>query len=94
VYRQIRANLGWPGAFSFLPNGDGLKVHAAKLCSEENVSGNAGEVVIGEHLKLYVCCERGAIELTQVQRAGRSKTSAIDFIHGNNIGAGQTLGAK
>ena len=94
VYRQIRTNLGWPGAFSFLPNGDGLKVHAAKLCSDENVSGNAGEVVIGESLKLYVCCEHGAIELIQVQRAGRSKTSAKEFIHGNNIGAGQILGAK
>jgi len=94
VYQQIRASLGWPGALSSLPNGDNLKILAAQLCDNSNISGQAGEVIIGEDFELYVCCQEGAIELVEVQRSGKSKTIAKDFINGNNISAGQILGAN
>ena len=94
VYRQIRASLGWPGALSSLPNGDNLKILAAQFCTNFNIRGQAGEVIIGEDFELYVCCQDGAIELVEVQRSGKSKTNAKDFINGNNISAGQILGAN
>jgi methionyl-tRNA formyltransferase len=94
VYRQIRSSLGWPGALSSLPSGDNLKILAAKLCDNSNISGQAGEVIIGEDFELYVCCKEGAIELVEVQRSGKSKTTAKDFINGNNISSGQILGAS
>jgi methionyl-tRNA formyltransferase len=94
VYRQIRASLGWPGALSSLPNGDNLKIIAAQLCTNSNINGQAGEVIIGEDFELYVCCQEGAIELVEVQRSGKSKTIAKDFLNGNNISAGQILGAN
>lgn len=94
VYRQIRASLGWPGAFSKMPNGDNLKIHAARLCVDEQLVGTAGEVKFGDNGQLYICCEHGAIELLEVQRAGKSRISAKEFINGNSISASQKLGAQ
>ncbi|MAU93486.1 MAG: methionyl-tRNA formyltransferase [Planctomycetes bacterium] len=94
VYQQIRASLGWPGAVSSLPAGDNLKILAAQLCANSNIRGQAGEVIIGEEFELYVCCQEGAIELVEVQRSGKPKTNAKDFINGNNISAGQILGVN
>jgi methionyl-tRNA formyltransferase len=94
VYRQIRASLGWPGAFSKTPSGDNLKIHAAQLCADQQLTGEAGEVKFGESGQLYVCCDQGAIELLEVQRAGKSRISAKEFINGNSISASQKLGAS
>ncbi|MBC8369895.1 MAG: methionyl-tRNA formyltransferase [Planctomycetes bacterium] len=91
VYRQLRANYGWPGSFCILPSKDNLIVHAAKLVLSDSIAGEPGQIIIGDNSEVFVCCESGAIELIDVQRSGKAKLTAKQFMNGNSIKSGEKL---
>jgi len=92
VYRQVRGNLGWPGAFTRLPNGDNLKIHEARLDNDHQSDGAAASVSIEDNQRVFVNCSTGTIELLTVQRAGKAKVSAREFLNGATLKTNDRLG--
>lgn len=68
IERHVRAMWPWPRAWTTLPNGTRLQVHAARVIPG-NLAGPPGSVVHAEGTVL-VQCGSGALQLDRVQLAG------------------------
>ena len=93
VYKHYCAYLGWPGAFSYLPNGERLTIHEAKLLLRDEDLGSPGEIFLSDKKEVLVACSSGALELIWVQREGRKKTKASDLVGSSVVKAGDHLGS-
>lgn len=78
VHDHIRGLSPFPGAFTMV-NGQRLKVLKAKLTSGSGMPGT----LIGENLT--VACAEGAVQLLEVQPAGKSAMSAGDYLRGAKL---------
>ena len=90
VHNKIRGLSPFPGAwFEFELSGktERVKVLRSRLANE---TGAPGEVIdAGE--RLLIGCGEGAVELVNVQRAGKRACSAAEFLRGCRITAGTRL---
>ena len=90
VHNKIRGLSPFPGAwFEFELGGktERVKVLRSRLANE---TGAPGEVIdAGE--RLLIGCGEGAVELVNVQRAGKRACSAAEFLRGCRITAGTRL---
>ena len=90
VHNKIRGLSPFPGAwFEFELGGktERVKVLRSRLANE---TGAPGEVIdAGE--RLLIGCGEGAVELVNVQRAGKLACSAAEFLRGCRITAGTRL---
>lgn len=78
VHDHIRGLSPFPGAFTMV-NGQRLKVLKAKLTSGSGMPGT----LIGANLT--VACAEGAVQLLEVQPAGKSAMSAGDYLRGAKL---------
>ena len=86
VARQIRAFDPRPGAWCEC-RGQALKLFGARLLAR---SGAPGQVLgVGE--TLAVACGEGAIEVSDVQPAGKARMTARAFANGRQVAAGDVL---
>lgn len=83
--RQVRALHPWPGTFT-AHGGETLKVLAA-IPAEG--SGPPGRVL---DAALTVACGRGALRLVTVQRPGRAPLDGAEWMRGQRLRPGATLG--
>ncbi|MBS1093471.1 methionyl-tRNA formyltransferase [Gluconobacter wancherniae] len=83
---QIRGFTPWPGAFTSL-NGTVLKIGAATPVHE--LSGTPGQTIDDS---LTVACGTGALRIERLQKPGRSMMSAAEFLRGQPLPKGTTLG--
>ena len=94
VSRQIRAMNPWPGAFTYLPAREGpprkLKVHAA--AQNRRRSGEVGRVLRADARGILVGCGSGSVLLRVIQAEGKRRMTAKDYLLGNSVAAGTTLG--
>ncbi|MBI4542493.1 MAG: methionyl-tRNA formyltransferase [Gemmatimonadetes bacterium] len=86
VARQIRALDPLPGAWAEC-RGGALKLFGARV---REGAGRAGEV-LGVGDALLVACAAGAVEVVEVQPAGRSRMSARAFVNGRRVEPGEML---
>lgn len=84
--RSIRAFRPAPGAMLKLQDGSYKVWHARVL----QASGAAGEVLEADR-RLVVACAQGALEITQLQRAGGRRLPAAQFLRGHPLAAGLRL---
>jgi methionyl-tRNA formyltransferase len=90
IKNQIRGLSPDPGAYTRL-NGDKLKIFKAQTV--ENVSGLPGEVIsIVPHQGFVVGTGRGGLLVLEVQKAGKRRISAADFLKGSKLREGDRLG--
>lgn len=88
VHNHIRGLSPFPGAWTEMTLGEKpvrVKVLRSKVAAG---SGTPGKV-LGD--RLTIACGHGAIELTQVQREGRSAMSADEFLRGAGSLSGMVL---
>lgn len=83
VSRQVRALDPKPGAW-FLHNNERIKILE---CYPTTGFGQPGEILEG----LTVACGKGALEVECVQRQGKLKINAKDFLNGYRLPAGTIL---
>ena len=83
VKRKINAFSPFPGAWFEIA---GERVKALRAATTA-ASGAPGEVLNG----LTIACGEGAVQLLDVQRAGKKAGSADDFLRGNPIPSGTVL---
>lgn len=85
--RKIRAFTPWPGAYGFLPNQESFKIHQA-LLRDDNL-GQAPGTLLDD--ALTIACGQGALQLLQVQRAGKKPLSSGEFLRGFPLAKGTRL---
>lgn len=81
VRHAVRAFNPMPGAWTLL-RGERLKVHRAVPAPADAAEGAPGEVVAAGEEGPIVVCGDGALELTQVQPAGKPRMPGTDFLNG------------
>ncbi len=88
---HIRGLTPFPGAF--FEAGEGRNVTRIKVLRAKPVpkSGKPGEVLSALDT-IVVACGEGALEISELQRAGKSPMFARDFLRGFPLAAGEVLG--
>jgi len=87
---KIRAFTPWPGVFTSLPDGRRLGIRRAQLAPA--ASGAPGQV-LAESDGFCVACGSGeALQLLEVQPAGKGPMDGAAFLRGARLGADSRLG--
>lgn len=84
IERKIRGLAPFPGAW-FELDGERIKVLKAELVAGSGVAATTLDQA------LTIACGTGAIRPITIQRAGKPKMSASDFLRGKNVPAGTLL---
>lgn len=88
VHNQIRGLSPFPGAWTM--HGDVLIKILRTRIGRDMTTAEAGSVIsVGKSLE--IACGRGAVLIEELQREGKAKLSAEDFVHGYRIEAGERL---
>ena len=88
VHDHVRGLAPYPAAWTM--HGDTLlKVYRTRIARG---AGEPGEVVEAAGDCLKVACGEGAVELLEIQREGRAKLSAEEFLNGYSFHPGDRLG--
>lgn len=80
VHDRVRAMAPWPGAYTTFADGSRLKVHRAHVVDVATEGVAPGTVIEGGALR--VACGTGAVELDEVQEAGRKRQDARTWMGG------------
>ena len=86
--RRVRAMNPWPGAVTRLPSGVDLFVWRARVADG---SGTAPGMVLEALPRLLVATGERALELLEVQVAGKRALSAAEFLRGARLALGARL---
>ena len=89
---QVRGLQPWPRAYTFVPQakGDPLRLVIDRVALADG-SGKPGEVLAADK-RLVIATGDGALELLDVQPAGKRRMTAGDWLLGAKIDAGVALG--
>ena len=88
IERVVRAFRPSPGARTKL-QGEVLKILRAE-CSD--APGMPGAILAADADGVLVACGRGALRISELQRAGGKRLAAADFLRGSPLHAGERLG--
>jgi methionyl-tRNA formyltransferase len=88
--RHVCAMNPWPLARTALPDGMGLAVRRAKIV--ENPANTPGGRILSAKDRFLVSCGEGALELTEVQAAGKRAMEGEAFLRGARLEEGGLLG--
>jgi methionyl-tRNA formyltransferase len=96
ISRQIRALDPWPGAFTSLPDREGVprKLKIFEAAQNPRRSGPAGQVLGASGRGILVGCGTGSLLLREVQMEGKRRMSARDFLIGRPVAADAVLGRR
>ena len=91
IKNHVRGMHPWPRAFTFVPVGKGepLRMAVDRVALTEG-AGGPGEVLEADK-RFIVATGEGAIELLEVQPAGKRLMRAEEWLRGTQIAVGQVL---
>jgi len=91
IWNRVRAFTPWPGAFTFLPAQP--KPLLLKLWQTEAGSGHGipGTILSADKQGILIACGEGALRVTQLQREGGRRLSAVEFLAGHALRPGMKL---
>ena len=87
--RTVRALRPFPGTRSKL-RGEVIKIWRARCIAH---TGTPGDVLESGSDGILIGCGKGALLVTELQRAGGTRLAAADFLRGYSIARGEHLGA-
>ena len=90
ICAQIRGLSPTPGAFTYV-QGKRLKIFSAKISSSSPLPSPPGTILESD-TALKIACREGAILLTEVQLEGKKRVLISEFIKGNQLATGLTVG--
>jgi methionyl-tRNA formyltransferase len=96
IARQIRAFDPWPGAFTLVPDREGIprKLKVFEAAKNPRRSGPPGQVLSATGRGILVGCGTGSLLLREVQMEGKRRMSAREFLVGRPVAAGAILGER
>ncbi len=92
IHNQIRALDPQPGSYTTF-RGTKLKIFASRVLVQERGSGMAGAFIAKTQEGLLIQTGQGCLEILEVQREGKKRMPARDFIKGNKLKSGDLLGS-
>ena len=92
IHNQIRALDPQPGSYTTF-GGTKLKIFASRVPEQERDSGMAGAFIATTQEGFLVQTGQGCLEILEVQREGKKRMSARDFLKGNKLKSGDQLGS-
>jgi methionyl-tRNA formyltransferase len=81
VHNLVRGMNPWPGAWTRLV-GERVKIHRTARPGIGSGRVCPGAITVRETNRLLVACEDELIEILEIQREGRQRTSGRDFLNG------------
>jgi methionyl-tRNA formyltransferase len=93
LWNRVRGLTPWPGAFTFQkaePKPRLLKIWQVEIA--ENISGAPGEILQADKSGIVIACGKGALRILSLQREGGRRLNAAEFLAGNPLKPGETLG--
>jgi methionyl-tRNA formyltransferase len=90
IGRRVRAMAGWPSGQAKFPDGSGLRVHAGTALPDATTGSDPG-TILSLAGGITVACGVGAYRIDALQRDGKARMSATDFLRGARLEEGQTL---
>ena len=83
IYNRFRACAGWPGAWTYLPNGERLKIAACRALTDlaKPLGGPPGAVKAARGI-LRVQTGDGALELLTIRPPNRADMSSAAYLNG------------
>lgn len=90
IHNKIRALNPKPGAYTTY-NGDKLKIFASQVHGHENAA-RIGEIIAKTRDGFLVQTGEGGLEILEVQKAGKKRILAREFLKGVRLDVGEQLG--
>lgn len=90
IARCVRAYSGWPCAQTRLPDGGALLIHRGAAVDAPRSA--APGTVLANDSALVIACGQGAYRIDELQREGRGRMDAREFLRGTRVEAGARLG--
>jgi len=90
IARHVRAYAGWPCAHTTLPDGDVLRIHRGSAVTRTTQAAPGSVIYAAE--ELLIACENGTYRIESLQREGRARLSALEFLRGTHLDSGARLG--
>ena len=91
IRNHIRGMTPWPGTYTF--HGDALlKVWQASVVPKDDRQGDPGEVIALGEDGIHVATGEGRLRITEVQREGRKRMQAGEFLRGHPVELHDVLG--
>jgi methionyl-tRNA formyltransferase len=97
ICNHIRAMQPWPTAYTFLHRGSKAPVRLLITKAQATAAAKAqkpGEVAGGEQGPLMIAAGSGAVEILELQPAGKRRMSPAEFRRGNPLQAGARFGPE
>jgi methionyl-tRNA formyltransferase len=91
IHDRVRGLQPWPGAFTE-KDGETVKLHRTRVATESGAYGAPGTLLQADGA-LTVACGEGVLALERLQRQGKRKLAAREFLTGVHWAAGERLGA-
>ncbi|MGE5391058.1 MAG: methionyl-tRNA formyltransferase [Deltaproteobacteria bacterium] len=89
IHDQLRALSPQPGGYSLI---DGVKVKLYRTrVIERETRGVAGKVLRADNQGLWVQTGQGILEIGELQKAGKRRMPASEYLKGNNMQTGAVL---
>lgn len=82
VYDFIRGLSPYPGAWTTLDDKQTIKIFEAKKTDMLTNGAAPGSIMKQKH-RLFIACEDGWLEITELQLSGKPRRSAADFLNGH-----------
>ena len=89
ICNQIRAMQPWPTAYTYWqrPDQEPVRVILQKATAREGKPLEAGQVVVEENARLLIgASENSAVDVLELQPAGKRRMTAAEFVRGNRPG--------
>ncbi len=93
ILNKIRALNPWPSAFTFYKD-KMVKIWKAKSVSFNNKGYEYGDLVVENKDELLVVTRNGAISILELQKEGKKRIKAADFLRGHKIEKGDKFISK
>jgi methionyl-tRNA formyltransferase len=87
VHNHVRGLSPYPAAWT-MHDDTLLKIYRTAV---DRASGEPGEILDASEDRLLVACEEGAVEILELQREGRQRMTAAEFVKGYDLRIGDRL---
>jgi methionyl-tRNA formyltransferase len=101
IKNQVRALRPWPRAYTFWhrQGGDAMRLNIDRVALASPPNGESAlaaepGAILEAGPRLLVAADDGAIEVLELQPAGKRGMSAAEFLRGNRVGVGDRFGPE
>ena len=90
ICNQVRAMVPWPRTYAFI-KGMRVVIHQAHAAGDDGHRETPGEIIRADAESIIAACGEGILHITELQREGKKRISASDFLKGFPLAPGDVF---